>query len=442
MNIANVWKIVWQDTPFHWAIAIVIFFAIAYEIWTLFKYFYLECGETANGIKYLTKLEKLPQDKKAKPSKQAYSWLKKHLKPDNRGGYLQNENKFILKKHPTVLARQIPRSSLRFVTTLCTSIGVLGTFYGIQQGLQGLNLDIANSQQLMASSIELLKSMKTAFSTSLMGLGCGSLFTLVLFVTDLLRRQRRNGLRDKLDKLAIFETAENDNQNLIQEIQQLRQSLTNQQSPSAEAIGEAVGKSIANKFTQLNQLTSEAIGKAVGQQMHSRLRHISEEIKLIRELQENQGQRVLEQLIQDLRVEVIEPVADRLDESAELTRQASQAVTNLHNELGGISQSLASSIETIQNFQQETLVELQNFANNLGQTLNQFQTDTTGVLERTGEEINRAVEQSIVGMTAQREAFQESANQAAVTFRGIRGELEAALQETCSSRTANASRAS
>ena len=107
-----------------------------------------------------------------------------------------------------------------------------------------------------------------------------------------------------------------------------------------------------------------------------------------------------------MRVEVIEPVADRLDESAELTRQASQAVTNLHNELGGISQSLASSIETIQNFQQETLVELQNFANNLGQTLNQFQTDTTGVLERTGEEINRAVEQSIVGMTAQREAFQ------------------------------------
>jgi hypothetical protein len=91
-----------------------------------------------------------------------------------------------------------------------------------------------------------------------------------------------------------------------------------------------------------------------------------EEQRRIRELQENQGQRVLEQLIQDLRVEVIEPVAQRLNQSAQLTKRASEAVENLHNELGGISQSLASSIQTIQNFQQETLVELQNFANNLG----------------------------------------------------------------------------
>ncbi len=73
------------------------------------------------------------------------------------------------------------------------------------------------------------------------------------------------------------------------------------------------------------------------------------------------------------------------------------------------------------------MVELQNFANNLQQTLTQFQNDTTGVLERTGEEINRAVEQSIQGMTAQRQAFEESANQTADTFRGIRGELEVAL---------------
>ncbi len=106
MNLANVWKIVWQDTPFHWAIAIILFVGIAYEICTLFKYFYLECGETANGIKYLTKLKKLPQDKKAKPSKQLYSWLKNYLQPNNRGGYLQNENKFILKKYPIVLLQE------------------------------------------------------------------------------------------------------------------------------------------------------------------------------------------------------------------------------------------------------------------------------------------------------------------------------------------------
>ncbi|WP_292804869.1 hypothetical protein [Nostoc sp. NMS7] len=101
----------------------------------------------------------------------------------------------------------------------------------------------------------------------------------------------------------------------------------------------------------------------------------------------------------------------------------------LHKELGGISQSLASSILTIQNFQKETLVELQGFANNLGNTLNQFQTDTKGVLQQTADEINRAVDQSIQGMTAQRSAFETSAVQAAATFRGIREELQTALQE-------------
>jgi hypothetical protein len=75
------------------------------------------------------------------------------------------------------------------------------------------------------------------------------------------------------------------------------------------------------------------------------------------------------------------------------------------------------------------LVELKVFANHLGYTLNQFQTDTRGVLQQTADEINRAVDQSIQGMTAQRSAFKESAVEAAATFRGIREELQTALQE-------------
>ncbi|MGB3640942.1 MAG: hypothetical protein WBA39_25705 [Rivularia sp. (in: cyanobacteria)] len=357
--------------------------ATAYEIKRLRKYLHLsDWQEIQKIIRFLNQVKNKEEVNQSIDN----VWLRERFGTDDVNtleNQYQHKQKFILRKYPTVLARPIARSHLRFVTALCTSIGVLGTFYGIQQGLQNLNLgDISNSQQLMTSSIELLKNMKTAFSTSLMGLGCGSLFTLVLFVTDSLRRKRRNGLRDKLDNLATFETAENDTRILARQIQQLRQSLTNQQSPSAEAIGEAVGKSIANKFTQLNQLTSEAIGKAVARRMRSPLGHIYQEQQRMRELQENQGQQVFEQLIQELRIQIIEPVADRLNESAELTRQASQAVTNLHNELGGISQSLASSIETIQNFQQETLVELQNFANNLGQTLNQFINQSQIVFEQ------------------------------------------------------------
>ncbi|MCX7593484.1 MAG: hypothetical protein N2235_06940 [Fischerella sp.] len=130
----------------------------------------------------------------------------------------------------------------------------------------------------------------------------------------------------------------------------------------------------------------------------------------------------MESLIQDLRNQVLEPIADRLDKSAELTERVSEAVLTLHRDLG-------TSITTIQNFQEQTLTQLQHFANNLRETLSQFQTDTKGVLEQTAVEINRAVDHSIEGMTEQRTAFQASAENAAATFRGIREELEQALEK-------------
>ena len=433
MGIGYIWNIVWQNSPFHWATAFVLAIAIAYELYTVWEYWYIECGKTAKAIQCL---QNLPNGQEIKSLKSISLWLQEYLGTDNPTRLKEQKEKFgnfILKKAPSVLSRPIPRSSLRFVTTLCTAIGVLGTFYGIQEGLQGIDLDTRTSEQLMASSKELLVGMKTAFSTSLMGLGSGSLFTLILFAGDSLRQQRRDSLRQKLKAIAILETADNANQKAAESLSIVADKLTGLNQLSAESIGEAVGTAISTQFAGLNQLSSQAIGKALGQQMQlviiPELQKMYQEQQKLREIQENQGQRVLEKLIQDLRIEVIEPIAVRLDESAELTKQASEAVQTLHRELGGISQSLANSILTIQNFQKETLVELQGFAHNLGQTLTQFQTDTKGVLQQTADEINRAVDQSIVGMTSQRSAFEASAEQAAATFRGIREELQTALHE-------------
>ncbi|MEH2161173.1 MAG: hypothetical protein V7K38_09015 [Nostoc sp.] len=468
--MAKVWDIIWHNEPFHWAIAFVLVVATIIELYTLWQYWRSECGTTEAAIKFLSNLKK---DKNVKLLDKVRSWLTGHLGTDdlNRirsSQQAQKDSKFVLINYPSVLARPIPRSSLRFVTTLCTAIGLLGTFYGIQQGLQGINLSTKDTNELMTASKELLVGMKTAFSTSMMGLGSGSVFTLVLFVCDSGRQTRRDSLRHKLNAIATLKTTDNSNGDLVEAFIRVGNKLSGLNQPSAEAIGQAVGrsiaeqnanrevaealslvaknltglkqlsaeaigqavgKSIAEQFAGLNQLSAQAIGLAVRQQIFPALEAIFKEQKQLRELQENQGQRVLEELIKDMRVQVLEPIADRLDKSAELTQQASTAVLTLHRELGGISQSLASSILTIQNFQKETLVELQVFANHLGYTLNQFQTETKGVLQQTGQEINRAVVHSIEGMTAQRSAFEASAVQAAATFRGIREELQTALQE-------------
>ncbi|MEH1928241.1 hypothetical protein [Nostoc sp.] len=426
MEIAKVWKIIWHNEPFHWTIAFVLIIAIIIELCTLWQYWRSECGTTEAGIKFLNNLKK---GKNVKPLEKDSPWLKDHLGTDDSSRFRQQDEYFILIKYPSVLTQPIPRSSLRFVTTLCTAIGLLGTFYGIQQGLQGINLSTEDPKQLMTASKELLVGMKTAFSTSMMGLGSGSLFLLVLFGRDSLRQKLRDSLRQKLKAIATLKITDNNNSDLVEAFIRVGDKLSGLNQPSAEAIGQAVGRSIAEQFAGLNHLSAQAIGQAIGQQIKPALGEMFKEQKKLREIQENQGQRVLEELIKDLRIQVLEPIADRLDKSAELTQQASSAVLTLHKELGGISQSLASSILTIQNFQKETLVELQGFANNLGNTLNQFQTDTKGVLQQTADEINRAVDQSIQGMTAQRSAFETSAVQAAATFRGIREELQKALQE-------------
>jgi hypothetical protein len=426
VEITKVWDIIWHNEFFHWAVAFVLIVAIIVELCTLWQYWLSECGTTGASLKFLSNLKK---GKNVKLSNKVRPWLKEHLGTDDSNKFRQQDGNFILIKYPSILANPIPRSSLRFVTTLCTAIGLLGTFYGIQQGLQGINLSTEDTKELITASKELLVGMKTAFSTSMMGLGSGSLFTLVLFGCDLLRQKRRDSLRQKLKAIATLKTADNSNHEVAEALSLVAKSLTGLKQLNAEGIGQAVGRSIAEQFAGLNQLSAQAIGQAVGQQIKPALGEIFKEQKKLREIQENQGQRVLEELIKDLRIQVLEPIADRLDKSAELTQQASEAVLTLHRELSGISQSLASSILTIENFQKKTLVELQEFAKNLGDTLNQFKTDTKGVLQQTADEINRAVDQSIQGMTAQRSAFETSAVQAAATFAGIREELQKALQE-------------
>ncbi|MBD2197546.1 MULTISPECIES: hypothetical protein [Calothrix] len=403
MGIAKIWDIIWDNGPFHWATAFVLIVAVIVEFYTVWQY----CSKTQAAIKSLEN----PKNSRLQENSNVRRWKDRYLQTDTKGDFKKPDDKFLLIKYPSVLSRPIPRSSLRFVTTLCTAIGVLGTFYGIQDGLQGINLSsINNSSELMEASTGLLEGMKTAFSTSLMGLGSGSLFTLVLFISDSLKQKRRDSLRERLEKIATLPTTDNANAEVVQILSR-----------------------VADTFTGLNHLSAEAIGQAVGQQMLTLIlpgmKAIFTEQRQLRELQQNPGEKVLEELIKNLRIQVIEPIAVRLDKSAELTQQASNAVLTLHKELGGISQSLANSIQKMQDFQQDTLVKLEGFANNLGETLTQFQTDTKDVLQLTSQEINQAVQESIQGMTAQRSAFETSAQQAAATFKGIRQELEIALEK-------------
>lgn len=300
-----------------------------------------------------------------------------------------NEYEDLFCKCQKSLSRPIPRSELNFVPSVLTSIGLFGTFLGIQIALS--NLDPKNIQ---AGVDTLLSGMKTAFTSSLFGLGFAAIFIVFLAFTTYIQTRSKKSLNKRLRDLKYKSRFDKD--------------------VSTELI------SAAEKMQSLN---SESIGVEVGKALTPIFGDIREELKSLREFKADRGKDILE----ELRDKVILPISIQLKESADSTKEASAAVISLTDELGGVSRDLATSITTIQEFQGNTLFQLGEFANNLSNTLVNFETGTQGVLKEVGEEIKRGVDESILGMKAQREAFADSATQAAQTFTGIRTELEAAL---------------
>jgi biopolymer transport protein ExbB/TolQ len=287
------------------------------------------------------------------------------------------------------LSRPTPRSEVHFIPSVLTSMGLLGTFWGIQIALSKLD-----PKKLEVGVDTLLGGMKTAFMSSLFGLGCAAFFIIFLAFSTYAQNIYRKYLRKRLSNLNYMPRSDKD-----------------------------VSTELINAAEKMQSLDSKSIGVQVGKALFPIFNKISEELESLREFKADRGQDILK----ELKDEFIVPISFQLKESATSTKEASEAVISLKNELVSVSKDLALSIITIQEFQGKTLSQLEVFANNLSGTLVDFQTGTKDVLKEVGEEIKRGVDESIVGMKSQREAFSDSANQASQTFTGIRTELEAVL---------------
>ncbi|YAF94108.1 MAG: hypothetical protein AB3A66_15950 [Nodularia sp. CChRGM 3473] len=432
--IQALFNIIWQDSIFHWAICILLVIAIIIEIASIIKYrlsinkkiirnekiiFYLERQQSevrriSQGIFNLNQF----------PDPDWLSWFKRYMagtySTENFGAKIEG-GRFILLQYPSVLTRSIPNSSWRFVPTILIAIGVLGTFYGIQEGLSKISLsEISDSSKLIEASVQLLEGMKTAFSTSLMGLGSSSLFTIILASSEAIKRYPSQKLRNRLDKITFLETPG-------RLLSRLNFDATEQAAVKLSSAADTMSTSFKELIEVQSQLSPHAIGREVGAVMSPIFQEIRQELSILREIKNDQGQEILKNIIEQQREELIKPIIAELRQSAQLTQEASQAVRELKEQLGGISQSLSQSIITIQQFQQSTLVQLQEFAVNLQSIFNEFRTDTQGVMERVSTEIQSAVAASIQAIDSQKTAFENSAIQAAGTFRGIREDLQTAL---------------
>jgi hypothetical protein len=347
-----------------------------------------------------------------------------------------NESKILLKHYPEKIARKPELSRFRYITSVLTSIGVIGTFLGIVLGLSGIQEKLNGDSAEMFEGVKvLLGGMDTAFITSLVGLSASIVLLFALRISEWLTKSHYSIVVYRFNKLFRSETmadyldklAGGDQDEVI-----AKQLVAAEKSAEASTALLTMGSSLeraADNFDaeKIGQHISSSLDKIFTTEMVPVFTEISVELKALREIKQDNGEKIIQAIMTQLRSEVIEPLSNKITETSGLVKESTSAVTKLHEELGGIATKLAGAVTTIQQFQEDTLTKLGEFSNDLRTILSSFQTDTKEILVGVSEELGKSVKASVAAMDSQKIAFKESAEQAAGTFSGIKNELEQSL---------------
>ena len=345
-------------------------------------------------------------------------------------------SKTLLSAYPNIIKHNIDNSKYRFVVSILTSVGVIGTFLGIVLGLSGIQGKINGDSAEMFEGVKtLLGGMDMAFITSLVGLVSSvALIFILKGITKVAKNKfavliekfnddfRLESIADYLDKLAGGAQDEAINKQVA------AAEKSAEASESLLSMGSSLERAADNfDADKIGEHLSNSLDKIFTSEMVPVFSEISAELKSLREIKQDNGEKVIQAIMTQLRTEVIEPLSNQISETSTLVKESTTAVTKLHDELGDISSKLAGAVSTIQSFQEETMKQLSGFSNDLRGILSGFQTDTKVILEGVSVQLNSAVKSSITAMDAQKNAFQDSANQAALTFSGIKENLEESL---------------
>lgn len=176
---------------------------------------------------------------------------------------------------------------------LLTAIGVLGTFVGILIGL--LDFEVAD---ISKSVPQLLEGMKTAFVTSVFGMGGGILVKLVSEVVarpsaatehsgvedvlDALNGIRKDGEKARtemavaLDKVRVALTGDNES-SLVTQLQRLRTDVTDEIRESRRSNADLIG-TITNEIRTISTTLTESASKAIVEALERSIRDFNDKL--------------------------------------------------------------------------------------------------------------------------------------------------------------------
>lgn len=227
-----------------------------------------------------------------------------------------NEETVIDKPGHSQLAELIPG--------LLTSLGILGTFMGLMQGLT--SVDFTNAEGTMQSIPQLLSGMRFAFATSVAGISCSLVFNMLNRMAAGRALRAIDNFEDAFYELAMPRPLQPDVQLLCQK-----------QDEDARMM--RVAENVANHV-------AASLEMAVGRAMNPLTQSLDTFIKCATREQVDGVRRIVGQFVQQMNTSLSEQMTDlgeTIRTTADMQRETQK---NLHNTLAAI-QTMSADAQTI-----------------------------------------------------------------------------------------------
>lgn len=328
---------------------------------------------------------------------------------------------------------------------LHVSLGVLGTFIGLAYGLTGLD-PTASAEVLQDGIGSLITNMKTAFYTSLLGVGLSIVWT---FVDRGVSKRTENNIEWHSNQL-MFLLDVDDEEVFLNRLEKISQQQADQlKTILIDALEDAM-----NPFVQTVQNGNESMQSSFNtmqQQLEAQSKVAEEHLAITK----NQGSEVSDKLVNEIKEETSESIAQFIDvmktskESQESMVQAvQQVVTTLEqasatqeqlttktDQMLGTFDSLAASMEgTHEKYDQtfdnlntltEMIQEMQTTQNDLLPQLSKWNEEVVNMLEGFTDLSSKQYEE----MTSQLAFSNEQWEKTAEDFKATRETLNDSLKE-------------
>lgn len=274
-------------------------------------------------------------------------WMERlfFLKKDEHGIWARRHpylpSKVMLRIPAEQLGELLPAHIQTRMPSLLTAIGVFGTFLGITLGLMKLG-HAHTSEALQQGAEALIGGMRTAFVSSLFGLGCAAVaMAIIMRREQMLHREKETAIQ------TLSEIGEDPTPgDLLLLLQSPQRQEAERSLVQAAKIMSAAAQSLVRAAQGFSaEAVADAVAATLREALEQKMLPVFESMRTslasIQERMEKQNEEILRDMIHSLRVDVIEPMHQRIVESVESTRDVAKAVEELRERIEHVSEEMA-----------------------------------------------------------------------------------------------------